>query len=98
MWGAILGDIAGSRFERNPIKTKRFEFFSPQCEYTDDSVCTAAEADILIHDLPAAATMQQWCRRQPSRLVPSSAAPPKQRRAHARTARGSPRPRRTACP
>ena len=67
MWGAILGDIAGSRFEWNRIKTKDFEFFGPQCEYTDDSVCTAAVADILLHDLPAAPTLQQWCRRHPGR-------------------------------
>ena len=67
MWGAILGDIAGSRFERNPIKTKHFEFFAPECGYTDDSVCIAAVADILLHDLPADTTLQQWCRRHRGR-------------------------------
>ena len=67
MWGAILGDIAGSRFEWNRIKTKDFEFFAPECEYTDDSVCTAAVAQILLEDLPAAPTLQRWCRRHPGR-------------------------------
>ena len=67
MWGAILGDIAGSRFEWNRIKTEDFEFFGPKCEYTDDSVCTAAVAEILLDDLSSAATLQRWCRCHPGR-------------------------------
>ena len=31
MYGAIIGDIVGSRFEWNNIKTKNFEFFTDQC-------------------------------------------------------------------
>ena len=58
MWGAILGDIAGSRFEWNRIKTKDFDFFGPECEFTDDSVCTAAVAEILLDDLSPAATLR----------------------------------------
>ena len=57
MWGAIIGDIAGSMYEWNRIKTKDFEFFGAQCEYTDDSVCTAAVAEVLLDDLPAAADL-----------------------------------------
>lgn len=34
MYGAIIGDIVGSRFEWNNIKTKNFEFFTDQCVYT----------------------------------------------------------------
>ena len=67
MWGAIIGDIAGSMYEWNRIKMKDFEFFGPECEYTDDTVCTAAVAEILLEGLPAAATLQQWCRRHPGR-------------------------------
>ena len=67
MWGAVIGDIAGSMYEWNRIKTKDFEFFGPECEYTDDSVCTAAVAEILLDGMPAAATLQQWCRRHPGR-------------------------------
>ena len=67
MWGAILGDIAGSIYEWNPVKTKDSEFFGPECTYTDDSVCTAAVAEILLDDLPAAETLQHWCRRHPKR-------------------------------
>ena len=67
MWGAIIGDIVGSVYEGRgkKIKTKEFDFFKSYCRYTDDSVCTAAVAEILLDDLPAAATMQQWCRRHP---------------------------------
>ena len=67
MWGAVIGDIAGSIYEFNPIKTKDFKLFQSACDYTDDSVCTAAVADILMQDLDPARTMQAWCRRHPGR-------------------------------
>ena len=65
MLGAIIGDIVGSIYEsrRHRIKTKDFPFFGEYCRFTDDSVCTAAVADILLQDLPPAKTMQRWCRR-----------------------------------
>ena len=65
MWGAIIGDIVGSVYEWDRIKTKDFEFFNERGHFTDDSVCTAAVADMLLHDLPEAATLQSWCRRYP---------------------------------
>lgn len=65
MIGAIIGDIVGSVYEWRRIKTKSFEFFVDQCECTDDSICTAAVADILMHDLPPAQTLQRWCREHP---------------------------------
>ena len=67
MWGAVIGDIAGSMYEWNRIKTKDFEFFGAECEYTDDTVCTAAVAEILLDVSPAAPTLQRWCRRHPGR-------------------------------
>ena len=63
MWGAIIGDIVGSRYEWKPIKTKEFQLFGPRCSYTDDSVCTVAVAAILMDDLPPTPTLQDWCRR-----------------------------------
>lgn len=42
MLGAIIGDIAGSRFEWNNIKTKDFELFTQRCEPTDDSIMSLA--------------------------------------------------------
>ena len=48
MIGAIIGDIVGSRFEWNNIKTKEFDFFSYACEFTDDSVMTLAVAKAIL--------------------------------------------------
>ena len=67
MWGAVIGDIVGSVYEWNRIKTKEFEFFVDDCFYTDDSVCTAAVAEILLDDLPAAPTLQRWGQNHPGR-------------------------------
>lgn len=48
MIGAIFGDIVGSVYEFDNIKTKEFELFSSKCEYTDDTVMTIAVADALL--------------------------------------------------
>ena len=48
MLGAIIGDIAGSRYERYNIKTKEFPFFSIWDSMTDDSMMTLAVADALL--------------------------------------------------
>ena len=42
MYGAILGDIVGSRFEFHNYKEKDFELFTYDCEFTDDTVMTIA--------------------------------------------------------
>lgn len=49
MLGAIIGDIAGSIYEFNNIKTTDFPFFSPGSSYTDDSIMTLAVADWLMN-------------------------------------------------
>lgn len=49
MLGAITGDIIGSIYEWNNIKTKDFPLFGEKCAFTDDTVCTIAVADWLIH-------------------------------------------------
>ena len=46
--GAIIGDIVGSRFEFNPIKSKDFEFFNNGDKFTDDTVMTVAIAQSLL--------------------------------------------------
>lgn len=48
MIGAIIGDIVGSRFEWDNIKTKDFIFFTDECFFTDDSVMTLAIGDALL--------------------------------------------------
>ena len=48
MIGAIIGDIVGSRFEFNNHRNKNFEFFSQDCEVTDDSIMTIAVAKAIM--------------------------------------------------
>ena len=48
MLGAIIGDIAGSIYEFDNIKSRDFEFLSERCEPTDDSILTCAIARALI--------------------------------------------------
>jgi len=49
MLGAIIGDIVGSVYEWNNIKTKDFPLFSEKCFFTDDTVMTVAVADALLN-------------------------------------------------
>ncbi len=48
MIGAIIGDIAGSRFERDNAKTKEFALFAQGCKFTDDSVMSLAVAKAIL--------------------------------------------------
>ena len=48
MLGAIIGDIVGSRFEHNNIKSKDFDLLSAMCDFTDDTVMTVAIAQALL--------------------------------------------------
>ena len=49
MLGAIIGDIAGSRFEWRNIKTKEFELLlRGRCSPTDDSVMSLAVAQAIL--------------------------------------------------
>ena len=45
MFGAIIGDIVGSKYEWHPLKTKDFPLFSDGCRFTDDTVMTCAVAE-----------------------------------------------------
>jgi len=48
MLGAIVGDIVGSVYEFNNIKTREFPLFDKRSEFTDDSVMTLAVARALL--------------------------------------------------
>ena len=65
MLGAIIGDIVGSRFEFNNTSDFDFELFAPECDYTDDTICTVAVADAALNGKPYKETMLEWCRRYP---------------------------------
>ena len=76
MYGAILGDIIGSPFEFDRgDKTKEFDLFSKDCDFTDDSVMTIAVGEALLAVGPeavvkeiedaVASNMQDWGKRYP---------------------------------
>lgn len=61
MLGSIIGDIAGSVYEFNNYRAKDFEpFFHSKAAFTDDTVCTIAVADALIHNLCPAKSLKAW--------------------------------------
>ena len=49
MLGAIIGDIVGSIYEFDNIKTKEFDFFTDEMFFTDDTVMTIAIADAIMN-------------------------------------------------
>ncbi|MBE6760072.1 MAG: ADP-ribosylglycohydrolase [Ruminococcaceae bacterium] len=65
MLGAIFGDVVGSRFEWNNIKSKNFELLVSRCEPTDDSVMTCAVAESILSGEDPVAVMQRWGRDYP---------------------------------
>jgi len=48
MFGAIVGDIAGSVYEVNNCKSENCRIFAPGSEFTDDTVLTLATAEHLL--------------------------------------------------
>ena len=67
MLGAIIGDIVGSRFEFNPTNDYNFELFTTECGFTDDTICTIAVADaILHHSDDYGKYIHEWCRKYPN--------------------------------
>ena len=48
LFGAIIGDIVGSRFEVYAHKSKQFELITDECRATDDSMMTIAVAKALM--------------------------------------------------
>ena len=75
MLGALIGDIAGSRFEWHNIKTKDFELLTAlgRCRPTDDSIMSLAIAKAILNckgdytnlDRQAVSCMQELGRRYP---------------------------------
>ena len=67
--GGIIGDVAGSRFEFSPIKTKKFKLlvkskdyleptqtykdYKETCHFTDDTITTLAIANALMQSAPS---------------------------------------------
>ena len=67
MLGAIAGDIIGSVYEWERIKTKDFPLFGEGVAFTDDSVCTVAVADCILRGGDFARSLKDYGRRYPGR-------------------------------
>jgi ADP-ribosylglycohydrolase len=66
MIGAIAGDIIGSIYEHNNIKTKDFPLFSPLSRFTDDTVLTVAVANTIISGTPCCDSIRTFGRAYPN--------------------------------
>lgn len=63
--GSICGDIIGSAYEWEPVKTTDFNLFSKNSTFTDDTVCTIAVADAIATGCSFQEKMLQWCHNYP---------------------------------
>ncbi|HEY9873732.1 MAG TPA: ADP-ribosylglycohydrolase family protein [Candidatus Obscuribacterales bacterium] len=66
MLGAIAGDIIGSIYEFDNIKTKDFPLFSDDSEYTDDTILTVAVADVILNDGDYSKQFKQYFHHYPN--------------------------------
>ncbi|MBN2943170.1 MAG: ADP-ribosylglycohydrolase family protein [Streptococcus sp.] len=66
MLGAIIGDIAGSKYEFNNTFDYDFEMFGEGCDFTDDTICTVAITDAILNGRSYQESLLDWCRRYPS--------------------------------
>ncbi|MDD3519781.1 MAG: ADP-ribosylglycohydrolase family protein [Actinomycetota bacterium] len=67
MIGAIAGDIIGSVYEWDNVKTTEFPLLSDNIFFTDDTVLTIATADCLLNKKDFAHTYRQYFMRYPGK-------------------------------
>jgi ADP-ribosylglycohydrolase len=65
MLGTIIGDIVGSRFEFDNVRSVEFELFTDECSFTDDTICTVSVADAILNGRSYADSLHGWCREYP---------------------------------
>jgi len=66
MLGAVAGDIVGSIYEFNPVKSLDFPLFTPESCWTDDTVLTMAVAEALLTGRPYGETIRAFARKHPN--------------------------------
>ena len=59
MYGAIIGDILGSKYEFHNIKTKNFKLFDEDMFFTDDTVMSLAICRALLKTKPDRSDLSQ---------------------------------------
>jgi ADP-ribosylglycohydrolase len=65
--GAITGDIIGSSYESNNVKSLDFELFTNDTYFTDDSVFTIATMSALLNRTVYSRAYQHFGRNYPNR-------------------------------
>jgi len=65
MLGAITGDVIGSVYEWNNIKTTQFNLYNEKSFFTDDTVMTIAVAEALMNGSDLVDSMKHWGRSYP---------------------------------
>jgi ADP-ribosylglycohydrolase len=65
--GAIIGDVIGSVYEWNNVKSTDFKLFKRKTDFTDDSVLTWASMDAILNKLDYAETFHHYGRKYPNR-------------------------------
>ena len=66
MLGAIAGDVIGSIYEGNPIKTTDFILFDKKSNYTDDTVLTIAIAYSILEGVDYVTSLKFFGRKYPA--------------------------------
>lgn len=66
MLGAIAGDVIGSPYEFQNVKSTQFRLFGRGAQCTDDSVLTVATADVLLNDLDYSIAYETYFRLYPN--------------------------------
>ena len=65
--GAITGDVIGSVYEFDNVKSTDFPLFGEKTDFTDDSVLTLATMDLLLNGGDYATVYQDYSRNYPNR-------------------------------
>jgi ADP-ribosylglycohydrolase len=65
MLGAIAGDIIGSVYEHDPIKTTEFPLFDHYSRFTDDTVLTIAVAYAILEKMDYTTSLKYFGRKYP---------------------------------
>ncbi|MDY0305908.1 MAG: ADP-ribosylglycohydrolase family protein [Desulfovibrionaceae bacterium] len=67
MYGAIIGDLAGSQYERHNYLSTDFPLLDERSFFTDDTVLTVATAEAMLTDQDFAAAYRKWAGKYPGR-------------------------------
>ena len=66
MLGSIAGDVIGSIYEHEPIKTTEFPLFDHMSTFTDDTVLTVAVASVILEGGDYAQGLRTFTLRYPN--------------------------------